>query len=922
MKVSLKTSPMLQEYFNYQKDANNKYGEKSVVFMEVGSFFEVYELDLENIKIGKTKEIGKILNLQVTKKNKSKQHSQKNAYMVGFPNHSVHKFISKLMEYNYTVITFIQTSTNKDNTKNRSIDKVYSPCTYINNINEFSNFFVCVYIEFNNKIKYAYITAIDFSTGESKLYTTFDTLNNKSKADNDIFRLIHSLNPKEILFNKTKDISKKDIVNTYQISEKLIHICEVNKEYKNISYQNEFLKKIFICKNISPIEYIELSKYPDLILSFVFLLQFVYDHDNTIINKIKKPKIILDSEHLVLNNDSIYQLNIINNNNNNNKYSSLFNLVDNTKTNIGKRLLKGRLLYPITDINILNKRYDMIEKMNNFDTKYIRNTLSNINDIEKFHRKIFLKELEPSDFYNLLSSYDNIEKLLNVSHNFITVKKTKERFSKFICECNSIFEIEKLKDFKFSNDCVSFFKKGINKKIDDIEKNIKYNQDKLQNISQKYSSETRINIKVDRNVNDGYFLICGSKYTDKIKNMYSNLYIVKLKSHSKISSDEINKFSENLLELEISRNTIIKQSFCDILFKIYSKNKKLHQKLIDIISELDIAQSSSYISKKFCYKRPTIIKKDYSFVKIKDIRHPIIERIIDEEYICNDIELGKDKKGLLIYGVNSSGKSSIIRSLGCNIVLAQAGLFVSAKEFQFSPYTLLLSKISCADNLFKGQSTFISEILEIKNMISRSNNNTMILADELCAGTEGLSATSLVSSTILHLCKVNSTFIFSTHLHSLIDISEIKNLSDIFIKHFSVEIKDNILSFNRKLKDGHGDSIYGLEIAKTLDIGSEFMKNAFKFRNSLEKKSNMILNTKKSKYNSLLYVHECHICKKQEKEVGSLHTHHINFQKDADENGIIKNKYFHKNKIHNLVVLCNDCHEKVHEEKICLNTDK
>lgn len=915
MKGSLKTSPMLEEYFKYQKDADEKYGENVVVFMQVGSFFEVYELDLEKIKIGKTKIIGKILNLQVTKKNKSKPHSQRNSYMVGFPSQSVHKFISKLMDYNYTVITVIQTTTNKDNTKNREFDKVYSPCTYIDNINEFSNFFVCVYIEIIRNIKHASLSAIDFSTGESKLYTTFDTISDKNKADNDIFRFIHSINPKEILFNKYDDISKKELYNKYQISEKLLHISELDKNYKNVNYQNKFLSKVFKNKNLSPIEYIDLSSYPDLVISFIFLLQFVYNHDNSIINKIKKPIIILDYEHLVLNNDSIYQLNIINNNKINNKYSSLFNLVDNTKTNMGKRLLKNRLLYPITNEKILNHRYDMIEKMNNSDTKEIRILLGNINDIEKFHRKIFLKSLEPTEFYNLITSYDYISKLLEISHKFLKVKKTKEVFNKFTQSYKDIFIIEKLKDIKFSNITESFLKKNVNLDLDNIEKEIKTLLNKIKIICENYAKETRVNIKVDRNVNDGYFLSCGSRYTDKITSKYKDIYVSKLKSHSKITSDEINNISEKLLELENNRSIIIKESFCNNLFLLYSKNKNLLQRIIDIISDLDISQSGSYIAKKFCYKRPVIIKKDYSYVKIKDIRHPIIERIIDKEYICNDIELGDNKKGLLIYGVNSSGKSSIIRSLGCNIVLAQAGLFVSAKHFEFSPYTLLLSKISCSDNLFKGQSTFISEMLEIKNMVNRSNKNTMILADELCAGTEGLSATSLVSSTILHLSKVKSTFMFSTHLHSLMEIEKIKNLIDINIKHFSINIDDNGLTFNRKLKEGHGDSLYGLEIAKTLDIGSEFIKNAFEFRNNLLKKSNMILNTKKSRYNSSLYIHECHICKK---ESVNLHTHHINFQKDADKNGIIKDKHFHKNKIHNLVVLCSICHEGVHTGKIIL----
>ena len=269
---------------------------------------------------------------------------------------------------------------------------------------------------------------------------------------------------------------------------------------------------------------------------------------------------------------------------------------------------------------------------------------------------------------------------------------------------------------------------------------------------------------------------------------------------------------------------------------------------------------------------------------------------------------------MLIYGVNSSGKSSLIRALGCNIVLAQAGMFVSAKMFKYTPYTLLLSKISCQDNLFKGHSTFISELLEIRTMIKRSDNNTLVLADELCAGTEGLSATSLVSSTILHLANKKTTFMFSTHLHSLMEIEKIRECKLLFINHFSITIDENqTISYNRKLQEGHGNSLYGLEIANSLQIGTEFMKNAFEIRSILEQKNPFILNTKKSKYNANLYVDECSTCKKQEEQVGPLHTHHIHFQKNANKCGIINDKHFHKNILHNLIILCSKCHQDVHK---------
>ena len=145
------------------------------------------------------------------------------------------------------------------------------------------------------------------------------------------------------------------------------------------------------------------------------------------------------------------------------------------------------------------------------------------------------------------------------------------------------------------------------------------------------------------------------------------------------------------------------------------------------------------------------------------------------------------------------------------------------------------------------------------------------------------------------------------------EIDELKHLDSIHIKHFSVDVVDKKIYYNRKLKDGSGDSLYGLEIANSLEIGSAFMKKCFEIRSLLEKKNTNILNTKKSKYNPNLYVDECKICKKQEKSVGPLHTHHLNHQKDADKCGIIDGKHFHKNIIHNLVILCSKCHQNVHK---------
>ena len=921
MVLQFETTPMIKEYFEMCLNMSLKYGEHTIVIMEVGNFYEVYQVDTDNIKIGKAKEIGHILNLQVTRKNKSKEHNGSNPYMVGVPNHAINKYIAKLINHNYTVVKMDQYDDDSCGGKIRKIDKIYSPGTYIeDNIynTDISNYIITIHI-YITKITTAYIAAIDVSTGDCKLYTTYDDIEHINKAENDIYRFIHTFNPKEILFNYCEkehgDVQKykEKLVNKYQITNKLIHLRTINSEYETLSYQNQFLQKIFTSKKYEPIEYLELSNYPDLIITFIFMLQFVYEHDHSILTKIKKPEIIFDTNHLILNSDSIYQLNLISNQGNNRKNSSLLNVIDFTVTNMGKRLLKNRLLFPITDISILETRYENIEKMMDKHDQF-STILSNICDLEKKHRKIYMNKLSPAEFYLLTFSYKLILDILELMPLFYTkITKLTLKFQHFYEKFNQLFDLEKMKDIQLQSIKNSFFKEGQYTEIDNTNNEIVMNHQLLKKIADEYSKT--VTVKIVKSENEGYCLSCTPTKVNLLKNKYTDITITKLKSHAKITSPKIVEYSTKICELEETISKIVKQKYIEELNQLYTKNKKMLQNVINKIAELDVISSSAKCAIKYVYHKPIIVKSEQSTVNISELRHPIIERIIDKEYEVNDLTLGMDDKyGMLIYGVNSSGKSSLIRALGCNIVLAQAGMFVSAKMFKYTPYTLLLSKISCQDNLFKGHSTFISELLEIRTMIKRSDNNTLVLADELCAGTEGLSATSLVSSTILHLANKKTTFMFSTHLHSLMEIEKIRECKLLFINHFSITIDENqTISYNRKLQEGHGNSLYGLEIANSLQIGTEFMKNAFEIRSILEQKNPFILNTKKSKYNANLYVDECSTCKKQEEQVGPLHTHHIHFQKNANKCGIINDKHFHKNILHNLIILCSKCHQDVHK---------
>ena len=191
-----------------------------------------------------------------------------------------------------------------------------------------------------------------------------------------------------------------------------------------------------------------------------------------------------------------------------------------------------------------------------------------------------------------------------------------------------------------------------------------------------------------------------------------------------------------------------------------------------------------------------------------------------------------------------------------------------------------------------------------------------MLGDEICKGTEIESAIPIVSSAITHLCRRNVSFIITSHLHKLCELDVIKNISNLSIKHLSVNMNGGEIIYGRKLSDGNGYTSYGIEVCNTLNMPKEFIEECYKIRNIL-RDLECILPTKTSRYNSSLYITKCSICGSTK----NLHTHHKEPQKNADVNGIITidgKAPFHKNNRHNLKILCENCHIEYHKPLISI----
>ena len=970
---------LIDDYIEHQLKYQEKYGDKTVILMQVGSFFEAYAIDNEEEKINldNLNQICDLMNIQISKKNKSiTKNSRSNPLMAGFPLFAIEKFIQILMNHGYTVVLVEQVTEPPE--PERKVTNIFSPGTSITYTpSEETSNLLSIYIETTKDLKNykdivcVGLSIIDLTTGKSIIYETYSDGDDINKSFDEIYRFIQSHNPKEIILNVNNcPLDKNKLITYLELNNKIFHYMEgkdVDKFISKISYQKTLLEKIFTNHGLLSVhEYLDLEKKQFGTISYVALLQFAHEHNELVINKLEKPEIWESNKYLILTNDSVNQLNLIDNNNKqniNNKFNSLFGIVNNASTAIGKRLLKEKLLNPIIDHIELNKRYQYLEEMRsrteegNYFYKEMEGHLNKIMDIERLHRRMSLKLLQPADFTSLDIAYTNIYRILEHPFLFsgklnelLPLVETRNKFYKFIKEYRELFDMDEIVKYHLNNISDSFFMKGNIPEIDELQKKIDSNKMLMKEFADKLSFFIERDsefVKLEHNGREGHYLQTTKKRGEVLKKSFDNMSWAKFKLND--SGIEINPKDLDLKFMK-DKTKITSNYFISLSYKLKSYQDQIKIKTIEIylskleyfsneygdvlktmanfIGLIDFYKSNAKTATLFGYHRPKIMEEgEQSFIDAKELRHPIIERIqTDCEYVPNDICLGKGNKlnvdtnntnklnGMLLYGCNAVGKSSMMKAIGLNIIMAQAGLFVASSEFVFKPFHYIFTRISDNDNIFKGQSSFAVEMSELRSILKRSNQNSIVLGDELCSGTESVSAQSIFASSVVRLSMKKVNFVFATHLHELYKLPLVQNLENVKSFHLKVIFDEvnNKLIYDRKLEDGNGPAIYGLEVCKAMDLDPEFLKLANSIRRDLLGINENLQEKKRSPYNKKLYLQDCSVC-----GGAAVDTHHIKEQNTANEDNMIG--HIKKNQESNLVALCEECHHKVHNGDLDIN---
>ena len=988
---------LYDDYFQETVKYRKIYGPKTLVLIQVGSFYEIYALKDPSGGIHFTciEDVCKICGFRMSLGRDSKL--SKETYSLINPNNKVagpfviimagcpvpqfDKYINLLKDNGYTIPLFVQDNNSKNTT--RSLNCIYSAGTMIDSgETTLSNNIMCVWVSQykqrchpKSDMIMVGVSVVNSSTGSSSIYefnteyldfpTTYDEL----ERFNSIY------NPCEtLIIGNLSECSLQKILTYANVSSKVVHIKPIGQcnddsieKCEKQTFQDEIIGQIYEYKEKQ--ETIDILGHHSLAFqSFCYLLDFLMKHNTNLVKNINVPSYEEDTDKLLLANHTLKQLNIINDGNHTGSASSICDLLNRCSTKMGKRKMNEVIMRPCTNIDFLRKEYSITDYiLSNMDElSFIKSHLEKISDIEYQYRKIINNKLTPKD---VISLYDNIiiasslfDELKREQSNsciiehvfgdieydsFTSATKEVAEYIKRVINFDKITEID-------DDTTRNYINKGYRGDLDDRERIFIESNDKMncilkflnESLKEKEKTKTGAKEPIKMHVTAGLdvtfectrkrgsvlklalshktspqILSYKSSYDGIDKTFSLSLDLITYNNSGKdkthITSNEISTISNEYSNTRHILHTLIGQVFNTFIDELKKFNVQFFN-IVKIITNMDISYTKAFVARKYNYSKPEISNNNdgKAFINISKMRHALIEHIQkNDKYVPNDINIGVDEKGILLYGTNAVGKTSLIRAVGISVILAQSGFFVPCESMTFFPYHKIFTRIIGNDNLFKGLSTFAVEIIELRNIINNTDENSLILGDELCSGTETESAISIFVTGLEHFTKKASSFIFATHMHEIVDKPEVTALTNVVFKHMKVHYDNEkkVLVYDRLLQEGSGERMYGLEVCKSLNMKQEFLERAHELRRSYFPIERSVSEAKQSRYNKDKLIVMCEICNKRD----AVDTHHLEYQCDADSNGYLPDGG-HKNHKSNLCAVCKICHDKIHADNLVL----
>ena len=783
-----KLAPMMRHYADLKESYKDV-----ILFYRLGDFYEMFFEDAELVSHE--------LELTLTSRNAGLEEK---VPMCGVPHHSVDVYVDKLVKKGYKVAICeqLEDPKNSKGIVKRDVTEVISSGTIINSnsLNEKENNYIGSIYDY----EYCYcIVYTDITTGE--LYSEI---------------IIHDTNR---LINEVLSFGLREVIVNSVISPNIIKL--LRDQYgltvtvsDNVIDTDEYK---FCYSHIDDLRYITAINH---------LLYYLVVDQRRSLTHLQKVIINEDDNFLKMDIHTKRNLELTESLRLQDRNYSLLWLLDNTKTAMGSRKLRQWIEAPLKEKRKIEKRYNIVSKlMDEFILcEDLRRDLYEVYDLERLSGRIALGNANGRDLIQLKNSL----KVLPAIHDILK----SINFYQDVDILKPLYDL--LESSIYEEPPISLregylIKKGYSKELDELKDLRSGGRDFISKFELEERERTGIkSLKVGFNKVFGYYIEISKSQLNQITDDMGYIRKQTLANCERFITNVLKEKEDLILSAEEKIINLEYDIFIDIRNKIKKFIPKL-QKVAKAISEVDVLQSFALVSEKYNYTKPSLTL-DHS-LKLIESRHPVVERVIKDEYVANDIVMDNGVSTFLITGPNMAGKSTYMRQLGIIVIMAQIGCFVPAKEAKLPVFDQIFTRIGASDDLVSGESTFMVEMIEASNAITNATKNSLILFDELGRGTATYDGMSLAQAILEYThdmigCKT----LFSTHYHELTSLE--KNLKHLKNKHVSATEEGDSIIFLHKVLDGAVDKSYGINVAKLAGLPSEVITRASEILATYEEK--------------------------------------------------------------------------------------
>ncbi len=781
-----KISPMMRQYM----DIKDKYLDV-ILFFRLGDFYEMFFEDAILVSHE--------LDLTLTGKNAG---INEKIPMCGVPYHAVSIYLNKLIELGHKVAICEQVEDPKDakGVVKREVLQVVSKGTVMNeeSLDEKSNNYLASIIDYSHCFVISYC---DISTG--LFFTTI-----VEHSSNLLISEILSIGINEVVIKSDFDKSIIEVLrNKYKVGYSICDVIIDLEQYKHLY------------SHINDVRYIE---------SINHLLSYLNETQKRDLSHLQNVSVIESNSYLKMDVNTKRNLELVENIRLKSRNYSLLWLLDKTRTAMGSRLLKSWIESPLIDIDLINNRYSIVENLlEEFILKEeLRALLYEVYDLERLCGRISYGNANARDLIQLKGSIKVLPNLYNI------LKELK--FYNNVTVLNELYDLLDLSIEENPPITIkegSIIKSGYNSELDELRELKKGGKDFITKFEMSEKSRTGIkNLKVGYNRVFGYYIEISKGNAKDIPDDIGYERKQTLSTCERFTTPLLKEKEELILNAEDKIIELEYKLFNDIRDKVkeYISVIQFNGK---VISEIDVLQSFATISEENNYIKPILVKD--RIVDIKDSRHPLVEKIINNEFVPNDINMDKDTNILLITGPNMAGKSTYLKEFAITVIMAQIGCFIPASSAKMPVFNKIFTRIGASDDLVSGESTFMVEMNEANNAILNADENSLIIFDELGRGTATYDGMSLAQAIIEYIHNnIKCKMMFSTHYHELTDLEKhLKHLKNI---HVSAIEEDGNITFLHKVKKGSVDKSYGVHVAKLAKLPDSLINRASEILSTYE----------------------------------------------------------------------------------------